>query len=675
MIKALARLLERCNETQRTRWFRIFASAAALVLLALTVTLMRTASWAAPQPGGFPWYLFIYNAWAGPATVAGLMLVIIWLQLGLTGLGLGVLSVGGWALLRLLGAGDWSMVVLGAGTMTLVFLALAQAMRRLFDLPWRPLAVGKLVLEEALRTKLALGFIAAIILFIPLLAVRLDPGELLHYRIQTFLSYGVGVSYAVLTLMTLFVAAASVAFEQRDKQIFGVVTKPITRFEYLIGKWLGVMGLTFVLLAVSGGSVFWFTEYLSGLAPKNEADRLATTEQVMTARVGVRPTLPDFQEEALEWAREEYRVRSELGENPGTLQNLIRERIKAIQAAELTLDPGQARDFRFDNVHPISRTRRVTVSLSEPIELGDALKTVYDLVMESDDGSIIYTPGGHYAYESTDPAVIRILPLEQQRARLGADAALLQDGNRVVIHYFPSNALTLRFKLDSGLNEPGDIFPMTFGVESLSYWEVQQVALVQFQTMLIPAGAIGQNGSVDITILNGDIEQGIMHGESVSFPPDGLELMYKVGRFEGNFLRALLLLWIKLSFLAMLAIAAATFASFPVACLMAFTIFFCAEMGPFLGEALEYYETTDAVTKEVHYVRIVIAAIATAAQFVLSSFGEIRPTQNLIDGRYVSWAAVGQAFVLIFCVWTGLTALVGWVAFRSRQVAIYSGHQ
>jgi len=48
-------------------------------------------------------------------------------------------------------------------------------------------------------------------------------------------------------------------------------------------------------------------------------------------------------------------------------------------------------------------------------------------------------------------------------------------------------------------------------------------------------------------------------------------------------------------------------------------------------------------------------------------------TALLVRGLNVSWERVGQAVMVIGLAWTGGTLLIGWLAFRRKELAIYSG--
>jgi hypothetical protein len=69
-----------------------------------------------------------------------------------------------------------------------------------------------------------------------------------------------------------------------------------------------------------------------------------------------------------------------------------------------------------------------------------------------------------------------------------------------------------------------------------------------------------------------------------------------------------------------------------------------------------------------------IRLVAILVVFLLHAFGEVRPTQLLVEGRLISWSTVFAGTWKIGLVWSGLSLLVGYLAIRKRQLAIYSGH-
>jgi len=662
----LTNLAGRLNVLQQRLIFKIITTVIGLIVVASLAVLSSRLEAAGWLPGAYRENLVSSTIIAALAVIG-----VVWLGMTISALTILAVTLPLWALLRATGEDLWAQIILGIGTLLVLFLLLIATARLLLSAPIGPIAVARLLLDEAIRMKLAVVFIVMLIIYIPLLATQLDEHERLQYRLQTFLSYGTGVSYALLAVLTVFLSTATVTFEQRDKQIFQIASKPLGRFQYLMGKWLGLIVLNAVLLLMTGGATFWFTQYLRSQPAVDVFDEIAVNEQVLTSRIGVRPTVPDYRQEALRLAEQKLRDNPELESNPSAIAILGNEMLSELQSQMLSIPPGEYREYVFNNVRPISRRVKATVRFDgQPIVLRALIQSLVDLSITNADGSVYYAPGEQFQLDFTETQThIYLRPREVQQQ----SASPMVEGQTLVINYFPGNALTLRFKINSGENMPDVQLPITILLGG-SVMIPQTAVLVQTQTALIPAGFVDDENRVRLAIFNGDWQTGEAYPATITIPWDGLELMYKVDTFEWNYFRSMLIIWLKLGFLAMLGIAAATFASFPVACLLAFTIFFGAESAPFLAASLENFDKVDPVTKERFYINTVVYEIASGMQWLLRQYGSVRPTQSLIEGRHVSWTLVSQTFVWISLLWTGLTALVGWLVYRNRQLAIYSGH-
>jgi hypothetical protein len=198
----------------------------------------------------------------------------------------------------------------------------------------------------------------------------------------------------------------------------------------------------------------------------------------------------------------------------------------------------------------------------------------------------------------------------------------------------------------------------------------------------IPADFIREDGTMLITVYNLHEhfpgQRGTGH---IGFDMNDLELLYKVANFEGNFLRAMLVTWTKLAFLAILGIACSTFLSFAVACLLSFTVFIAGSIAPFLALALLEYDPPMTSRMDWTNVGLVIRwafmsfiqAVAQGLVIALGKFGEVKPTHDLVEGRIIPWKAVADGVFWIGVLWSGASLLVGYLVMRSRQLAIYSG--
>jgi hypothetical protein len=409
-----------------------------------------------------------------------------------------------------------------------------------------------------------------------------------------------------------------VAFEIRDRQIWQLMTKPLMRLNYLLGKWIGVMAVNVAILAVSGVSIFTFIQYLRNqpVARGEEGlfDSLAVSDEVLTARLSAKP-----------------------------------------QYLELTPAELRAR---------VDEMLRNNENFSESDQVPLAVRKKYEA-----DARRVFSTAQRSVPATTDP---RSQSTVGMREYVFAGLKKARDLN---------STLTVRYKFHILNDDDHRTFPAAF-IFNDDPRSIRQVKYVPTMMHTFPIGPdmIRDDGTIKITLVNmfipGPDQRGL---GSLNFDEPDFEILYKAGSFEGNFLRAMLVAWLKLAFLAAMGVCVATFLSFPVACLLSFTVFIAAAISPFLAEALEYYYPPENVDWTnigfvIYWAMIVFTkAVAHALVFLLGAFGEYRPTGDLVRGRLIPWSDVLMGLLRLGVLWTGLSMLIGWVVLRRRQLAIYSG--
>jgi ABC-type transport system involved in multi-copper enzyme maturation permease subunit len=550
------------------------------------------------------------------------LLLIVWMQIAVPF----VLTLVGTAIpVAVCGLAGWGQMMLafaGMGLLTFTFVLLTRAVLIAFQHPNQILAVAHTVVKEASRSRLSLVFVVLLLVGLPLLPVWLDPESPLRFRIQTFISRSLGLTYALAACMTLFLACATVAFEIRDRQIWQLMTKPMGRFNYLLGKWLGVASINAVILVVAGVSIFTYVKYLSQLpvasGMEGALDRLAVRDEVLTARVGAVPRI----------------------------EGLVAEQLRARVELMIQRDPELS---RLDEV-PLATKRKLARELQEQyVESQRSINPIDPARPE--DGSI---NSRTYVFAGLGPA------RELQ------------------------STLTLRYRF----HILGDDEHQTFSVGFLFNDDPETATERQYiptVTHRLPVGTdlIRDDGTMAVTVYNLFVTSPEINNRGeLNFEAGDFELLYRVASFEANFFRAVVITWVKLGFLAMLGIAASTLLSFPVACLLSFTIFIGGTTGPFLALSLEEYYPPPTSQMDWTNVGMVlqwlfqsfIRATAQGLVFALHSFGEYRPTQSLVEGRLISWRMVAGGFFWLGIVWSGVALVFGFLVIRNRQLAIYSGH-
>ncbi len=147
----------------------------------------------------------------------------------------------------------------------------------------------------------------------------------------------------------------------------------------------------------------------------------------------------------------------------------------------------------------------------------------------------------------------------------------------------------------------------------------------------------------------------------VLFPvEDGLEVLYKADSFLGNFARAVLLVLLRLVFLACLGVMAASFLSFPVAILFCLVIFTMGSASGFIIESFGYL--SDSVSSIYKYTIQVMIRL-------LPQFDKSNPTQFLVPARQITWSLIGDIVLFMVCVKAMLLLVLGLIIFSFRELA------
>ena len=540
----------------------------------------------------------------------------IWTGLLLPMLYTASIALIGWLFFTWLDSPLGATALIGMCILAFSYSLIITLLKLLFKSPRQVPALARGVLIEATRTRISITFVTLLLIFLPLVPLMLDVESPLRHRVQTFLSRSLGTTFTIAAFLTVFLGCATIAFEIRDRQIWQILTKPVSKMGYLFGKWLGVVSLNFAILTVAGISVFFYLQYLrtesvaTGL--QGDLDRLAVEEEILTARAGALPIFETLTNEQIT-----ARVQELIEADPDLrdveeiqlqlrkkLRNDVQEQFLAQQRSIPPKRAGQA----------FSQTYRFT-GLSHAKKLGSPLAFKYRFHIGQSDEHETYNAGLIY---NENPATSHI------------------------VTYIPT---------------------MT-------------------HVTMIPATMINDNGEISISVYNLFDPPPENRGRgAISFDKGAIEIRYRVGDFESNFFRTMLVLWIKLAFLAALALAASTFLSFPVACMMTLTIFATGTLAPYLSSSLQAYvpPPTEAVDwgNIAHIIQWSfensIRGIATAMVFLLEGFGSQRPTDDLIDGMLVSWGSVLKGFLTIGIAWTCLALGIGTLVLRKRQLAIYSG--
>lgn len=115
------------------------------------------------------------------------------------------------------------------------------------------LALAAMTMREALRRKLQVNLLlfALVLVVLSLVLSSLTVGE--AHRIASDL--GLTVMEGMGSLIAVFLGATTIAGDVERRVLYPVLAKPVSRPEYVLGRYLGLAGTLLVNLAVMGGTL------------------------------------------------------------------------------------------------------------------------------------------------------------------------------------------------------------------------------------------------------------------------------------------------------------------------------------------------------------------------------------------------------------------------------------
>lgn len=152
--------------------------------------------------------------------------------------------------------------------------------------------VARAVIDEAAGTRLPFLLVMLLVLGLPLLPIVLDPTERLEYRMQFLLDWSLSGAGFLLAMIAILLACSSVCSDISTQRIHMTLSKPLARWQYLLGKWIGIVLLEGLLVILTGIGTYAAVTMLRQSNATDAADRLAVNEQVLTARSVARPAHP-----------------------------------------------------------------------------------------------------------------------------------------------------------------------------------------------------------------------------------------------------------------------------------------------------------------------------------------------------------------------------------------------
>lgn len=226
-------------------------------------------------------------------------------------------------------------------------------------------AITRITLLNTLRQKTAL-IVFALMLFGNIAILNFVEGDnTLSGQVTVVIHWSLNLISLLLTVLMIYLSSTVLDQEFRRKHILMLASKPVTRFEILVGKWLGLSLLSGCLLLVMGSfslcSLYWVVDKaqtkVSGVDRVIDTDKVF--QEILVSRQSFRPKVNDLNEELKGFQerliRDEIISAAEAKEEK--FKNYLMSRLK-LQL--LTLEPKAKRVFEFQGL-PVQDVTNLTM--------------------------------------------------------------------------------------------------------------------------------------------------------------------------------------------------------------------------------------------------------------------------------------------------------------------------
>ncbi len=547
---------------------------------------------------------------------------------------------------------------------------------RMANLSGGTLSIARHTIQQCLRMKVVGMFLVVVGLGLGVMPFAMTGDCTLAGRLRSFLTHGSSLLAIALSILTIFLSIWVVTEDVRSRQVFSVAVKPVSRWQYILGRWLGICLLNVGLLLIGALMMLGLAQYLRTGAiqePKSQMDRQVVETQVFTARRRISPEPEDIagrvdariQEmkanQTFADALEGFRIQVG-GDTERALEILAQDVEKDITSKLYSIAPGQSKRWQFrelDLQGVGARGTGTVVSVDEqtnrlwvdvPASVLARLVFAGPVLLGNVEGRA----------RRLDGAKVQIqLGLEDMRS---PRMASLSPGDEIDVAVDPMIQLT--YMADMARQSGDRRFSGHWQVRSPAggdqFVDVRSDLNRQPVTLTISARVVDDQGRTDVTFKN---LPHLRTGEvsTVTILPEDVAVLFRAGTFGGNFLRGMLLLMLQLMYLAAVGVFAGSFLIFPVACLFAFSLLPFSLAGSFLRDAVDPQFLPQALVGSYWIVQ--------AMGILLPDFESTAPGEWFVKGMMIPWRFVGKVALLTLVIRTTLLLLFGCVIFSRRELA------
>jgi len=219
-------------------------------------------------------------------------------------------------------------------------------------------AIAFNTLRQALRLKIALIFIVLMAVLVPVMGLTIDGDGTIKGRLQSYVNYGMSLITILMSLLTVIVITYTITEDVKRKQIYMVLTKPVRRFEFLVGKLLGVLLLDAILLTIFSVVMYAIIVLTPNFEKISDLDKIKLKNEFFTARKSINPLTDKPTEQAIDkqiaFLIEMGKFDPDIREDKRRFAALRRTIEKDLEKAPRSVGPGEQIFWKFENIKVVS---------------------------------------------------------------------------------------------------------------------------------------------------------------------------------------------------------------------------------------------------------------------------------------------------------------------------------
>ncbi len=549
--------------------------------------------------------------------------------------------------------------------------------------------VARQTFVQCLRTRVAAVFAVLLIASLALLPSLMEGDGTLAGRIRTFLDYSTSAVSVLLALSVVLLSVGLISGDVAGKHVLILCTKPLSRWHYVIGRWLGVVMLSGSLLVGAYAAIYLTAWYLRGrtdlvIGPQ---DARAVATEIFAARTRTPAPPPDVDE----LVRRRIKEKKEQGAwddavdsymknygltAPAAVDKLVDEMRRSAASEAQSAAPNGSLEWKFKGLQYAGEVYQAA-GILDGVVAPSGIVTVRTVPAMSH-RLVIFGPvwvGGADEQDSARGpagAVGRVVGLWNGGFKaafslddIKAHFASAPRGRAVTVLAQPTLQMSYKLSGTPDPNAPRDrlaAWEFENPTDNFRYFiPPQQVRANQQATVIVPTAAVDPNGAMNVRFFN-------LSPVSVTVLNSDVSVLYGIGGFEMNFIKSGLLALMGLMFLAALGIFAGSAFSFGVGCLTSFVLLWIGTAMRFLTEAISYGANPgDKGLAPVMY--DVAGWMLSAMKLLLPDLSSTMLTNFLVEGTRITWDYFGWAAMLTVGVRAAMLLALACLVFHRRELA------